>query len=127
MNPTLIRAVVVVTFALISYSMAVINEQRKRRISKFVLTFLTIGIFLDIFSTTLMIIGARKIPITVHGFIGYSALLVMLIDTILIWRFRRKNGDEHVSRSLNLYTRFAYSWWVVAYIAGAVIAMTLNN
>jgi len=74
-----------------------------------------------------MIIGSRKIPITVHGFIGYSALTAMLIDTILIWRFWRMNGSAHIPRGLNLYTRFAYSWWIIAYIAGAIIAMTLQS
>ena len=74
-----------------------------------------------------MIIGSRRIPITVHGFIGYSALAAMLLDTILVWRFRTKKQDEVVPRGLNLYTRLAYSWWVVAYIAGAVIAMTLKT
>jgi EamA domain-containing membrane protein RarD len=127
MNSTLIKAVIVVTFALAFYSVAVITEQRKSRLSKRVLGFITAGVVFDISSTALMISGSRKIPITVHGFIGYSALAVMLVDTILIWRFWRKNRDGKVSRALNLYTRFGYSWWVIAYIAGAVIAMTLKT
>jgi hypothetical protein len=127
MNSILIRAVIVVTFALICYSIAVITEQKKRSVSKIVLSFLTIGVVLDISSTMLMIIGSRKIPITVHGFIGYSALIVMLIDTILVWRFRKRNGNVDVSRGLNIYTRVAYSWWVIAYVAGAVIAMTMKT
>lgn len=127
MNPVLIRAVVVVTFALIFYTIGVITEQRKHRISKFVLAFITIGVVLDISSTVLMIIGSGKIPITVHGFIGYSALAVMLIDTILIWWWWRNNPDTGVSMGLNMYTRIAYGWWVVAYVAGAVIAMTLKG
>lgn len=127
MNSTLIKAVIVVTFALISYSIAILTEQRKGYISKVVLGFLTAGVLLDITSTILMIIGSRKIPITIHGFIGYSALLVMLIDTILIWRFWRKNRGTQVSHVLNIYTRLAYCWWVIAYIAGAIIAMTIKN
>lgn len=127
MNPILTKAVIVVTFALIFYSIAVITEQRIRRISRRVLIFLTAGVLLDISSTALMIMGSRRIPITIHGFIGYAALAAMLIDTILVWRFRRRNGDAYVSKSLNLYTRLAYGWWVVAYIAGAVIAMTLPS
>jgi EamA domain-containing membrane protein RarD len=127
MNPILIRAVIVVTFALIFYSIAVLIEQRKSAISQRVLVFLTAGLVLDISSTILMIIGSRKIPITIQGFIGYSALTVMMIDTILVWRFWRKNRDAQVPRGLNLYTRFAYGWWVIAYIAGAVIAMTLKS
>jgi hypothetical protein len=105
----------------------VLTEQKERHISNRVLMFLTIGVLLDVSSTILMIIGSRKIPITIHGFIGYSALTVMLIDTILIWRFWRKNRETNVPRSLNLYTRLAYCWWVVAYIAGAIIAMTLKS
>ena len=127
MNSTLVKAVVVVTFALVFYSIAVVSEQRKRYISKLILTFLMVGVFLDISSTTLMIIGSRKIPFTVHGFIGYTALMVMLIDAILIWRFWRKNGEIYVSKGLNIYTGLAYAWWVIAYIAGAIIAMTMKN
>jgi hypothetical protein len=127
LNSTLIKAVIVVTFALISYSIAILTEQRKGYISKVVLGFLTAGVLLDITSTILMIIGSRKIPITIHGFIGYSALLVMLIDTILIWRFWRKNRGTQVPHVLNIYTRLAYCWWVIAYIAGAIIAMTIKN
>ena len=127
MNSTLIKAVIVVTFALISYSIAILTEQRKGYISKVVLGFLTAGVLLDITSTILMITGSRKIPITIHGFIGYSALLVMLIDTILIWRFWCKNRGTQVPHVLNIYTRLAYCWWVIAYIAGAIIAMTLKN
>ena len=124
MNPTIIKAVIVVTCALVSYSIAVITEQRKSSITKFVLTFLTLGVTLDITSTVLMIMGSSGI--TYHGFIGWSALLVMLIDAILIWRYWLKNKSAAVSRGLNLYTRYAYAWWVVAYIAGAIIAMTLK-
>jgi hypothetical protein len=126
MNSVLIRAVIVVSFALVSYTIAVIAEQRKHAITRMVLGFITAGVALDIASTVLMIIGSGKIPITVHGFIGYSALTVMLIDTILIWRCWLKTRDGEVSKRLNLYTRIAYGWWVVAYIAGAVIAMTME-
>jgi hypothetical protein len=138
LNPTLFRAVAVVTFALIFYSIAVITEQRHSAISNKVLAFLTAGIICDITSTGLMIAGSRNIPITLHGFIGYSALIVMLIDTILIWRFWSRNrvratdtgvavenNSTDIPRGLHLYTRLAYSWWVVAYIAGAIISVTL--
>jgi hypothetical protein len=124
LNPTIIKAVVVVTFALIFYSIGVITEQRKSSITRFVLIFLTLGVTLDITSTVLMIMGSSHI--TIHGFIGWSALAVMLVDAVLIWRYWLKNKSAPVSRGLNLYTRIAYGWWVVAYIAGAIIAMTLK-
>ena len=124
MNPTIIKAVIVVTCALLSYSIGVITEQRKKSITKLVLGFITLGVVLDITSTVLMIMGSSGI--TYHGFIGWSALAVMVVDAVLIWRYWLKNKSAAVSRGLNLYTRYAYGWWVVAYIAGAAIAMTLK-
>jgi hypothetical protein len=88
------------------------------------LTFLTIGVTLDITSTVLMILGSSHI--TIHGFIGWSALAVMLTDAVLVWRHWTRRRESVVSRGLNQYTRYAYSWWVIAYIAGAVIASTLK-
>jgi hypothetical protein len=124
MNPTLIAGTVIVTVALISYSIAVISEQRKRKISGFVLLFLTAGICLDITATIFMIIGSHRIPITFHGVMGYSALGGMLIDTVLIWKSRLwLKKTETVSKNLHLYTRIAYLWWVIAYFAGGFIAM----
>lgn len=141
MNPTLFKAVGVVTLALIFYSIAIISEQRGHFLSRLILGFLTAGVVCDISSTGLMIAGSRNIPITVHGFIGYSALTVMLIDTILMWRFWNRMGvgvkatdggavvetTAQIPRGLHLYTRLAYSWWVIAYIAGAIISLTLER
>lgn len=128
MNPTLIKAVIVVTFALLFYSIAIVTEQRKSSISRRVLIFLMAGVCCDVASTTLMIIGSGNIPITIHGFLGYTALLAMLIDTVLIWRFWSKNRSiVNVPRGLHIYTRIAYSWWVIAYIAGAVISVRLKT
>jgi FtsH-binding integral membrane protein len=122
MNGTLIVGTIIVTCALISYSLAVITEQRKCTLTRFVLTFLTIGIILDITATCFMIAGSRRIPITFHGILGYSALGAMLVDTILIWKMRIK-GALVLSGRLHLYTRFAYLWWVLAYFAGGLVAM----
>jgi EamA domain-containing membrane protein RarD len=124
MNSTLITGTIIVTIALISYSIAVITEQRKFALSSSVLTFLTIGIILDITATCFMIAGSRRIPITFHGVLGYSALTAMLIDTILIWKTRIK-GALKPSMRLHMYTRFAFGWWVLAYFVGGFVAMLM--
>jgi hypothetical protein len=127
-NSTLIKAVAVVTCALLFYSAAVLTEQRRSSTSKGVLLLFSVGVSLDIASTVLMIMGSGNTPLTVHGAIGYSALLVMLIDTALIWRHWMRNGEgSHVPRNLHIYTRLAFGWWVVAYIAGAIISVTLES
>jgi len=112
----------IVTFALISYAIAIISEQRKKVITKRILTFLTIGISLDITATTCMIIGSSNTPFTFHGSLGYSALLAMLIDTYFIWKFYlgTESGNQ-VPRKLHHYSRYAFSWWVIAYITGSLL------
>ena len=112
----------VVIIALTLYSIGFAKEQRKRLVTKRVLLFYTLGVLFDISATTLMILGSTKGLLTFHGFIGYSSLLGMGIDTILLWRYNRKNGAEaKVSKSLNIYSRVAYIWWVLAFITGGLL------
>jgi hypothetical protein len=121
MNPILITGTRIVIFALIFYSIGIITEQRNRYITKRVLIALTIGIILDITATTFMIVGSPNSPFTLHGWLGYSALGAMLIDTILVWRFRLANGnDTEVPKTLHLYSRYAYCWWVIAFVSGSL-------
>jgi len=122
MNPILIAGSIIVTLALISYSVAVITEQVKKKLGRITLVFITSGIILDITATVLMIVGSPNTPFTLHGFLGYSALAVMLADSVLIWKNYLRNGiGSAVSRALHLYSRYAYLWWVVAYITGGLL------
>ena len=112
----------VVTIALIFYSIGFSKEQKQKLVSSRVLLFYTIGVTLDITATILMIIGSSKGMVTLHGFIGYSSLLGMLTDTYLLWKYNLKEGPEKtVSKSLHLYSRIAYIWWVMAYITGGLL------
>ena len=115
----------IVTLALISYSIGIISEQVSKKIIPRVLTFISLGVLLDVTATVFMILGSQNSPFTVHGFIGYSALFIMLIELVRIWRSYNKLGmGAEVPRSVHLYSRYAYIWWVVAYITGSLIAMT---
>jgi len=122
MSPILIVGTTIVNLALVAYSIAIITEQRQKRVNNRVMVFLTVGVLLDIVATVCMVAGSTHSFMSSHGFLGYSALLAMLIDFIILLRYRRHNGpDLLVSKSLHLYSRYAYAWWVGAYITGAVI------
>jgi hypothetical protein len=120
---TLLRiGTTIVIFALAAYSVAIFTEQRKKIISKTVLIFITLGVILDITATVFMILGSSKGAFTLHGFIGYSSLLGMSIDAILIWRQKSKNGiNSAVPKGLHIYSRYAYIWWVMAFITGGLL------
>jgi len=114
----------IVSLALVSYLVSIITEQVKKAVTRRVLTFLTIGLSLDISATICMIIGSPNSPFTFHGFVGYSALLIMIVETSLIWRLYRSSGfGVAVPRSLHIYSRIALIWWVAAYITGGLLAM----
>jgi len=122
MKTVSIIASFVVTLALIFYSIGFTKENRRKIVTGHVLLFYTIGVCLDIAATILMIIGSSKGMLTVHGMIGYSSLLGMITDTILLWRFNLGHGpDTEVSRGLSIYTRIVFTWWVIAYITGGLL------
>jgi len=122
MKTILIFGTAIVNLALIFYSIGIITEQVKHTISKRVLMFVSIGLIFDISATILMIIGSENSAFTAHGLLGYSSLTGMLIDAILLWRLRLKNGlGVKVPTGLHWYTRIAYAWWLAAYITGALI------
>lgn len=124
MNTNLIIGSQVVAVALLSYALGVFLEQRKRVVSIPVITFVTFGVLADITATIFMILGSAKGLITVHGLIGYSAFIVMFIDCICLWKFRIKNGGSTpVTKGLHLYSRYAFGWWVAAFITGGALAI----
>ena len=112
----------VVTIALVFYSLGYLNERKCRLITSRVLLFYTIGVSLDITATIFMILGSGKGMITLHGLIGYSSLLGMLTDTFLLWRHNLKEGPgKNVSRRLQLFSGITYTWWILAYITGGLL------
>jgi hypothetical protein len=122
MNPLSKTGATIVVFALLSYTVAVVGEQRRRRLAPQILAFLTIGVLLDVTATAFMILGSSKGAFTLHGVLGYSSLAAMIIDTVLIWRLAAASGPAAaVPRGLHLYTRFAYLWWVAAFITGGLL------
>jgi hypothetical protein len=122
MNALLIWGTRIVVFALLSYTIAFVIEQKKKLITRAVLAFQNAGLLLDISATVLMILGSAKGPLSFHGFIGYSALVIMIIKTILFWMHYKKHGSSgKVGKSLHWYSRAAYVWWVIAFILGGLL------
>ena len=122
MNPISMIGAFLVTFALLSYGVGSISLQRFKMVSKGVLWFLSVGILLDIIAIVCMIIGSQNTPFTIHGFFGYSALLVMFIDVIFVWKEYRKSGlNAVINKPLHVYAKLSYGWWVIAYITGSLL------
>ncbi|MEN8118102.1 MAG: hypothetical protein ABFS16_14050 [Bacteroidota bacterium] len=124
MNPLSVVGAFIITLSLLAYGIGSISLMRFKIIGSMVLIFLSLGVLFDITAVTLMIMGSKGNHFTPHGVLGYSALLVMLIDVVLIWRTYFKKGlDTFVSKSLEKYSRIAFLGWVAAYITGSLMVL----
>ena len=124
MNVLLRVGTSVVLIALLFYSIGIFKEQKYKRVIPKVLIFLTMGIIADIIATGFMIAGSSKGLLTLHGVIGYSSLLGMLIENILVWRIKFKSGTgADVPDAIHRYSRYAYYWWVIAFITGGLLVL----
>ncbi len=124
MNYLAIIGAFVITLSLLLYGIGSITVQRFKLVTQGVLIFITLGVISDLIAITLMIFGSEKGPFTLHGVLGFSATITMCIDMLLVWKLYLKNGiDSVVSKSAVLYTRIAYSWWVIAYITGSLLVI----
>jgi hypothetical protein len=124
MNKFLFAGMGVVTAALILYTIFILLKNKNKFLNARICTVLSFGVLFDISGTILMIIGSKKLPLTVHGIIGYTALSGMIIETLLIWRHLLKFGNRELNKSLNMYTWIAYTWWLIAYFAGGALAIS---
>lgn len=122
MKPILIAGTTIVNLALIAYSIGVFKQRKAKMLNKSVLTFLSLGVIFDITATICMVLGSSKGGLSLHGFIGYSSLLGMLIDIYFSYRKVAQNGiGVELSQKFNRNTTVAYLYWVAAYITGALI------
>jgi len=124
MSLVLTAGIIIVNFALVAYSLSFINLVRKKSIGFTYLLFLTIGVLFDITSTVCMMIGSGKGIITIHGIIGYSALIAMITDMLISYRFSFKFGkNTSISSRIYIFSYLVYFYWVIAYLTGAIIVM----
>lgn len=114
----------IVILALISYSIAIFTEQRKKILRRRILVFLTLGIALDITATAFMILGSAQGGFTLLAFLAYSSLAGMFIDAVLIWRLKIKNGSYcPIPDNIHIYSRYAYLWWILAFISRSLLVV----
>jgi hypothetical protein len=126
MNALLVAATVVVTCALAAYSVSFIRLASSRRAGPGVRGWQTAGAGLDIAATAMMIAGSSRIPLTWHGCLGYTALSLMLAETVALWVRRSRRGPAApVKRNLFRYSAGAYAFWCLTYVAGAVSAIVV--
>lgn len=124
MNPLAIIGAFVITLSFLAYGIGSISLVRFNTVGGIVVTFLSLGVVLDIVAIALMILGSKGSPFTLHGFLGATAFLVMLVDALWCWKIYIASGrDCKAHKTHIIYTKAAYLFWVVAYFTGSLIVI----
>ena len=119
----IIAGVVFIHVAFVLYTIFIIKEQKYRRATKGVARLILAAVIFDITATACMMIGAEETYFTLHGILGYTALGVMIIDAVFIWKHKLKYGAEvPFSDTLNRNTKLGYILWIVAFTTGMLMA-----
>jgi len=119
-----IAGIIFVHIALILYTLFIIFENRKQKTTKSVLVFIILAVIFDITATICMMIGTTRTYFTFHGIMGYIGLLLMVTDAFLLWKYKSKYGSEIlISKSLNIFSKIAYVWWIIAFITGVLVSI----
>lgn len=124
MPSVIVAGVILIHVALVLYSIFFYKEHKYKRATNGLLLFITLAVSFDISATVCMMIGTAKEYFTLHGTLGYTALTLMIIDAIFIWKHKLKHGSEvPFSVNLNRYTLYAYILWLIAFATGEYLAI----
>ncbi len=122
MNPLSLIGAFVITLALLSYGIGSISVQHFKLVSRGVLFFFTLGALLDLTAIGFMIYGSKLGLLSLHGVLGYTATVTIVIDTALIWLCYFRNGlNSDIKKSVLLFSKIAYAWWLIVYFTGSLL------
>lgn len=122
MSIILIASTILITLALVFYSIGVWCERFAGRLKSWHLVFFWGGLIFDTIGTALMFELAGAIKFDIHGVTGTIAILLMVMHAIwaTIVLARR---DEKAITTFHRLSVFVWCVWLVPYFSGFLISM----
>lgn len=120
----IILGVIFIHIALVLYSIFIYKERKYKRATNGVVGFITVAVIFDVTATICMMLGTVEKYFTLHGILGYAALVVMVTDAVFIWKHRRKFGSEvPFTENLNRNSMLGFILWIIAFLTGEMLAI----
>ena len=113
---------IVITLALVFYSIGVWSERFAGQLKPWHLAFFWLGLVFDTWGTGLMMDMAGGLSFDIHGVTGVIAILLMLIHAV--WAtvvLARK--DEKMIRNFHKFSVVVWFIWLIPYFSPMVIGM----
>ncbi len=121
MNPL---ASVIITAALIFYTIGVWGERITGRLKWWNFAFFVLGLICDTIGTGLMFEFVGGMSFDIHGITGLIAILLMLIHAIWALVVLLKK-DEKAILNFHKFSVFVWAVWLIPYFSPLVFAMAV--
>jgi hypothetical protein len=106
------------TCALILYAVGILMMVFTGKVRRRNVMMQTIAVICDAAGTICMIFQAGNIiPADLHGWLGYTALMLMVIDLVFVYRHRK---DGLANAPIRIYALCALVYWIVSYSQGFI-------
>jgi len=115
-------ASIIITAALIFYSIGVWSERIAGELKKWHLAFFVLGLICDTWGTGLMFDFVGGMSLDVHGITGMIAIVLMFIHAL--WAFIvLRNNDEKAIKSFHKFSVLVWFIWLIPYFSPMFFAM----
>jgi uncharacterized repeat protein (TIGR03987 family) len=115
-------ASIIITSALVFYSIGVWSERIQGRLRPWHLAFFVLGLICDTWGTGLMFEMVGGMQYDIHGLTGLAAILLMLIHAIwaLVVLLRK---DENAIQNFHKFSLIVWFIWLIPYFSPMFFAM----
>jgi len=122
MNPL---ATIIITLALVFYSVGVWSERIQGRLKPWHLVFFVLGLICDTWGTGLMLEFAGRLTFDIHGLTGLIAIILMLIHALwaLVVLIRK---DEKAITNFHKFSLVVWFIWLIPYFSPMFFALEMN-
>ncbi len=122
MSPTTVLPIIIITLALLFYTIGVWAERLQGRLKLWHLVFFWLGLVADTWGTGLMIDLAGGLTADIHGVTGVIAIVLMLVHAVWasIVLLRR---DEKAIRSFHKFSLLVWLIWLIPYSSPMLLGM----
>lgn len=119
-------ASIIITLALVFYSIGVWSERIQGKLKPWHLVFFVLGLICDTWGTGMMLEMVGGMTFDVHGITGLIAILLMLVHALWALVVLVKK-DEQAINNFHKFSLFVWFVWLIPYFSPMFFAMQGAN
>lgn len=123
MPAEMLFSTILITLALLLYSIGVWAERLAGRLKPWHLLFFWSGLVCDTWATGIMMDFAGGLTADIHGLTGVAAILLMLIHAIWATAVLLRR-DENMIRNFHKFSVLVWAIWLIPYFSGFILNMS---